>query len=320
MHYPKGPLIIRFAILISALLLHGCGGGGDSSETSKQPLPETVSPSTPDLSTGVLLDSAVSGIQYITTSGTTGITNSTGEYKYQDGDNITFSFAGITLPAVAAKKVLTPFDLVGSNNINDPSVINLIRLLQSLDDDGVFESKIILSSKKIVLLEKAKLNYKDLTMNIDEFEQLIISKKIFDDSQNTFVSSIAAVAHFKNTLDHSELIDTDQDGISNKSDLDDDNDGVEDTADLFQWDKNESSDFDFDYIGDNQDSDDDNDGIKDALDDQLKLLIKNITSVITDTVRNKAYITDKSAKRLYVVNLDNGLTEKQFQFTFMPER
>ncbi len=46
----------------------------------------------------------------------------------------------------------------------------------------------------------------------------------------------------------------------------------------------------------------------------------SVTDVITDTTRNKAYITDKSAKRLYVVNLDNGLTEKQFQFTFMPER
>ncbi|MBE9567448.1 MAG: hypothetical protein IMF14_02045, partial [Proteobacteria bacterium] len=45
-----------------------------------------------------------------------------------------------------------------------------------------------------------------------------------------------------------------------------------------------------------------------------------VTDVQIDRTRNKAYITDKNAKRLYVVNLETGLTEKYFQFTFMPER
>lgn len=44
------------------------------------------------------------------------------------------------------------------------------------------------------------------------------------------------------------------------------------------------------------------------------------THVETDTARGKLYITDKPAKRLYVVDIASGLTERYFEFQFMPER
>lgn len=45
-----------------------------------------------------------------------------------------------------------------------------------------------------------------------------------------------------------------------------------------------------------------------------------ITDYVVDAARNKAYFSDKAAKRLYVVNLLNGLTERYFEFEQMPER
>ena len=46
----------------------------------------------------------------------------------------------------------------------------------------------------------------------------------------------------------------------------------------------------------------------------------DVTATATDAVRNKLYVSDQAAKRLYVVNLETGLTEKYFEFVFMPER
>ena len=46
----------------------------------------------------------------------------------------------------------------------------------------------------------------------------------------------------------------------------------------------------------------------------------SVTDFAVDTIRDKAYFTDKAAKRLYVVNLLTGLTERYFEFGYMPER
>lgn len=43
------------------------------------------------------------------------------------------------------------------------------------------------------------------------------------------------------------------------------------------------------------------------------------TQSVADAVRGKLYVTDKAAKRLYIVDLATGLAEKYFQFEFLPE-
>ncbi|NNK01835.1 MAG: hypothetical protein HKP58_15600, partial [Desulfatitalea sp.] len=50
------------------------------------------------------------------------------------------------------------------------------------------------------------------------------------------------------------------------------------------------------------------------------LLQFNVTAEKVDRRRSKAYITDKDARRLYVVDLVTGFTEKYFEFDAMPER
>lgn len=63
-----------------------------------------------------------------------------------------------------------------------------------------------------------------------------------------------------------EYFDIDNDGIGNKTDLDDDGDGVLDFLDKFPFDPTESGDNDNDGIGNNSDPDDDNDGAPDYFD------------------------------------------------------
>ena len=50
----------------------------------------------PTVQTGVLLDSAVAGIQYKTTT-QQGVTNAQGEFKYLAGESVVFSMGGIVL-------------------------------------------------------------------------------------------------------------------------------------------------------------------------------------------------------------------------------
>ncbi|WP_066960908.1 PKD domain-containing protein [Microbulbifer sp. Q7] len=57
--------------------------------------------------------------------------------------------------------------------------------------------------------------------------------------------------------------------------------------------------------------------VDDSVADSLNF---DVTQVLEDRARGLLYISDKSAKRLYVVNLASGLTERYFEFDLMPER
>lgn len=85
--------------------------------------------------TGVFLDSAVGGIHYTTTT-QAGTTNAAGEFLYRAGEAVTFSIGDIALPAATASSVVTPLEVFNTTNLNDTRVVNVARLLQSLDQDG----------------------------------------------------------------------------------------------------------------------------------------------------------------------------------------
>ncbi len=82
---------------------------------------------------GRLIDAPVQGVSY--RSGTlAGVTGSGGEFRYQDGERVEFFIGDIALGrAVEGKAVITPLDLVPQGTLDSPAVINIARLLQSLD-------------------------------------------------------------------------------------------------------------------------------------------------------------------------------------------
>lgn len=115
-----------------AATLTACGGSNSGSSGGND-----------QTRTGILTDAAIQGVQYLASpSGKTGTTTSTGQFTYLDGDRITLSFAGLTLPQVAAQERLTPLTLSeaifadeSASDINR-AALNLAILFQALDSDG----------------------------------------------------------------------------------------------------------------------------------------------------------------------------------------
>lgn len=84
--------------------------------------------------TGVLYDSAVSGVKYRSSLGPSGVTDASGAFAYQPGDPVTFKVGGITLGTVAASEKL-PLTALDGGQLTQ-KVANMARLLQTLDTDG----------------------------------------------------------------------------------------------------------------------------------------------------------------------------------------
>ncbi|MDO8344907.1 MAG: pectinesterase family protein [Cellvibrio sp.] len=141
------------AVLLSALL-SACGGDskkgtspGSSSPVGTQKssvLVQTSSTQTasslanspdPTPAVGVLVDAFVAGIGYRTAT-QSGVTNAQGEFNYLPGEMVTFFIGALEFPPIPAKGIVTPLDMAQTLNPNSPMVLNIARLLQSLDSDG----------------------------------------------------------------------------------------------------------------------------------------------------------------------------------------
>ena len=319
--------IARLSLLgVVTLLLSACGGGsGDSGVADTQ----NTSPPQANVKTGVLIDSPIHNVHFITTSGQQGKTNSRGEYQYIEGDRIQFSIGNIVFPEITCREVLTPLDIFSVSVTTAPEVINFIRLIQSLDDDGVIEEDIFLSDSVNEFISNSGLSLEDFSLAPEQFEALAEIQSILDASGRTtdgLVSIAEALRHLRYTLDNSSLIDSDSDGIYNLLDNDDDGDGVPDQDDAMPFNPDESTDFDLDNIGDNQDDDDDNDGIPDTSDTTLRIIsdlpatVPAQTDVIYDAQRSLFYTSHKAEKLLNIIDMNTGEVEATIPFTHMPER
>ena len=61
------------------------------------------------------------------------IATNDGSYYYMDGESVTFSIGNITFPVSEARGLVTPFSIVGTSDVENAQVINIARLLQTLD-------------------------------------------------------------------------------------------------------------------------------------------------------------------------------------------
>lgn len=131
---------------LAATTLVACGGGGSSSSGGGG-----GGDPTPAAQNGVFVDSPVAGVSYRTSpGGLEGTTNADGGYQFQPGDTVVFSIGELEFPEVSAKGLVTPLDMADTDDLTDPRVVNIARLLQSLDDDGD-------ASNGIRILEEAAL-------------------------------------------------------------------------------------------------------------------------------------------------------------------
>lgn len=155
----------------------------------------------PLLSTGVFLDSAVSGLGYATAT-MNGETDANGEFNFNAGESVVFSIGGFELPEVQAGAFVTPLSLFGAADVEDPQVQDLARLLQSLDDNGNVSDGISLP-----LAVQSIGSDTEIDFGTDRFEAqatAVVQQVLGDQAQ--LVDSDTAMAHLTQTLIANDLI------------------------------------------------------------------------------------------------------------------
>jgi subtilisin family serine protease len=112
---------LQYLLLVGlSIIFIACGGG--SSTTSST-------------SSGTFIDSKVIGLRYSTAT-QSGFTDINGAYKYKNGETIKFYIGNIYIGQTTGQSVITPIDIVNDGSINDARVLNIARLLQTLDSDN----------------------------------------------------------------------------------------------------------------------------------------------------------------------------------------
>jgi len=177
--------VIKFGSLALAVALSGCGGGGSSSTTVTE---DTTTPE--NTKTGIFTDSAVANIRYQTAT-QNDVTSALGEYEYVEGETVTFSIGGIELPPVPATGRVTPADMTAEDSSAD-QLTNILRLLQSLDEDGNPDNGITITAETHTALENALLV---VDQPAAEFETQF-ENEVAATVSKTLISAEEAEAHF----------------------------------------------------------------------------------------------------------------------------
>ncbi|MCP8899492.1 hypothetical protein [Gilvimarinus xylanilyticus] len=171
-----------------------------SSSSSSEQSSEASSSSEVSLLTGIFVDSAVANLDYQTPS-VSGQTTAIGEFEYVDGELVSFSIGDLQLPAVSGGSVITPLDLVGTADPRDGQVLNIVRLLLTLDKDGNPDNGIELADAA-----KAVATPVDFSLSAEEFSSSaavvnLITNAGQDSTVDALVTSEQAEAHFAQTLE-----------------------------------------------------------------------------------------------------------------------
>ncbi|MEE8056875.1 MAG: hypothetical protein V3T17_03420 [Pseudomonadales bacterium] len=174
-----------------AAFLSACGGGGSSDIWPTETGTSTGS------NVGTFVDSAVKNIAFSTET-LTGRTDEFGNFLYLDNENVTFSIGNIKFPTIAAKGTVTPQDMVDSGDLNDPVVINILRLLQSLDDDGIPGNGITILDGAHTQAETLVVDFSSDTFATDPDVEMLV--KGSGSVSTVLVSEEKAIQHFSNVI------------------------------------------------------------------------------------------------------------------------
>jgi len=198
----RGPGLI---ILATLLALAACGGGGGGSSTPPTgdpggtlPPPPPPPPPTGTLS-GQFKDGNVEGLAYSTAT-QAGTTDAAGTFRYRAGETITFRVGAASIGSAPAKEILTPIDLVAAGSSADPAVVNRVRFLLMLDQDGDPDNGIRISSE----VRAIAANWSDIDFAAADLgnEVVTILSDVSSVDQRTATLPAADVArsHLESTL------------------------------------------------------------------------------------------------------------------------
>jgi hypothetical protein len=120
--------LLLFPLLGGAQCAFVATSGGHGSNSKDDPRSGLVV-----IVNGQLVDGPVEGVRFKSAS-LDGVTGPNGEFQFARGGRVQFFIGDIALGSeVPAKALMTPLDLVPAGDIDSAAVINIARLLQSLD-------------------------------------------------------------------------------------------------------------------------------------------------------------------------------------------
>lgn len=199
-----GLLLLRYLFgFRNNSLINQAVGAGATRSTADAIEKYIISGGSTTLRKGFLIDSPIAGVTY-TCGDITGTTTLTGEF-FCKAPPVTFKIGGFTLGTISeftADNKIFPQDLVGvrRSNFNDPRLIKLIRLLQSLDADGNIQTEIIIPPE---VATKFGANANDLSL-----EELASLAGV------TLVSETDAIKHLQKSITTIETFSHALDGRS----------------------------------------------------------------------------------------------------------
>ena len=137
----------------------------------------------------------MAGVGYSTSAGLAGFTDSEGTFYYKEGDTVSFQIGDISLGSVVAAEKLTPVEVMGASGTADQKVINLSRLLQTLDADGDPSNGINIEESTRTALEGKNVDF-DVPLESFERSNQSVTKAVGKD----MVSAKDALKHLHSTL------------------------------------------------------------------------------------------------------------------------
>ena len=173
-------------ISILGISFTGCGDDGDSVVTK----------------TGTFKDSLVHGIEYSCGS-TVGITNMSGHFNYtSECDEVNLFIGGVNFGSVSTDVIsdyddtVYPVDLlnVDRNNTTNTSLVNMIRVFQTLDDDNNPYNGIEISEETRIALENVSIDLASPDTTLSDLEY------IANAAGKILIDSDYAIAHYEDTL------------------------------------------------------------------------------------------------------------------------
>ncbi len=147
-------------------------------------------------SPGVFLDSAVAGVNYLTSSGLAGVTDTNGTFYYNSGDTVSFTLGDVSLGSVTGSAKLTPVEVMGASGTADPKVINLSRLLQTLDADGDPSNGINIEASTQTALKGKAI---DFDVPVESFSNATAA--VTEAVGKPMISATAALKHLHSTME-----------------------------------------------------------------------------------------------------------------------
>ncbi|TLU65286.1 DM13 domain-containing protein [Thalassotalea litorea] len=196
--------IFVFVLALPLTILTGCGGSGGSNDNATNepatPTPPTTSTPDPVVYAGQFIDAAVEGLTYRTDS-STGVTDADGEFMYQASESVTFNVGSLELGSVAGRDIVTPMELFATTDMEDVRVVNMLRLLQSLDVDGDPQNGIKFGDGAINYANTLNLTFDEADFDSQVADLLMANQGVYLD----LISAEQALLHFQTTLDELDL-------------------------------------------------------------------------------------------------------------------